>query len=85
MKIFETDRGFRRAEFQDKYRSHCVIQESSLATDNCIHFGVNIDFNGDKSASMHLNQKMVKKLLPLLEHFAKFGNLPAPSQKVGKQ
>jgi hypothetical protein len=35
-----TDRGFGIIEFMDKYGVGCSIQESSLATENAIWFGV---------------------------------------------
>ncbi len=38
-----TERGFEQGEFTDLYRSTCSIQESSLATEGAIWFGVNDD------------------------------------------
>jgi hypothetical protein len=35
-----TDRGFKKLEFADFYKSKCSIQESSLATDDAIWFGI---------------------------------------------
>lgn len=41
IKHSKTYRGFGRIDFKDKYNVDCSIQESSLATDNCIWFGCN--------------------------------------------
>lgn len=35
-----THRGFKYVEFKDKYGCKCSIQKSSLATDDCIWFGI---------------------------------------------
>lgn len=35
-----TERGFTRIEFRDVYDKECSLQESSLATDNAIWFGI---------------------------------------------
>jgi hypothetical protein len=64
-----THRGFRRIEFRDIYDKSCSLQESSLATDYAVWFGV--DEN-----RMHLNQDLARELLPLLETFANTGQLP---------
>ena len=40
MRMTKTERGFRITKFKDKYGGVCSIQESSLATDACIWFGV---------------------------------------------
>ena len=41
VKFNRTSRGFQRGEFTDLYGCKCSIQESSLATDDAIWFGVN--------------------------------------------
>lgn len=41
MKITKTIRGFDIIDFIDRYNSECSIQKSSLATDDCIWFGIN--------------------------------------------
>lgn len=41
LKLENTERGFGRAEFKDRYGANCSIQESSLATEDCIWLGVN--------------------------------------------
>lgn len=40
MKVARTNRGFARAEFEDRYGQRCSIQESSLATQDAIWLGV---------------------------------------------
>ncbi len=71
MKLFCTERGFARANFVDRYREQCSIQESSLATERCIWLGCD-------SNRMHLTQEMATELIPLLEHFVCTGSLPRP-------
>jgi len=73
MKIECTDRGFRFADFKDCYGVECSIQESSTVVP-CIWFGA-------EDRRMHLSQKMVKDLLPLLTHFAEHGVLPEPRKR----
>jgi hypothetical protein len=65
-----THRGFLRFEFDDLYAKECSLQESSLATDRAIWFGVD-------EHRMHLNQGQIEALLPLLEYFIENGRLPA--------
>lgn len=40
MKIEKTNRGFKYLEFKDLYKHGCSLQESSLATDDAIWFGI---------------------------------------------
>lgn len=40
MKVKKTIRGFNYFKFKDVYNSKCSIQKSSLATDDCIWFGI---------------------------------------------
>ena len=68
MKIDLTTRGFIIVEFKDFYNFDCSIQESSLATEDCIWLGVN-------EKRMHLNREMVQALLPLLFKFVETGGL----------
>lgn len=62
----ETKRGFNFIEFRDRYGAACMIEESSLATEDAIWFGT----IGDR---MHLTQEQVLELLPTLQHFAATG------------
>jgi len=84
-----TSRGFGRREFEDMYGSTCSIQDSSLATDDCIWLGVNngehfeckppYDTHPDAKSNggrMHLSRGQVAALLPLLQHFVRHGTLP---------
>ena len=75
IEIKPTNRGFLRGEFKDKYESHCSIQKSSIATEDCLWLGVDTDFNGKECTRMHLTVDMVKALLPQLQHFVKTGEL----------
>lgn len=91
LKIKTTERGFGVVEFKDRYGVDCNIQKSSLATEDAIWFGAkeigvkkDMGTNGFKDIDtsgciannrMHLTRKQVKKLLPILKHFAKTGEL----------
>ena len=68
MKIKCTDRGFRYATFKDCYGELCSIQESCSVLPSL--------WLGTDENRMHLSQKMVKDLLPLLTYFAEHGVLP---------
>lgn len=70
-----TDRGFLRGEFTDLYGSQCSIQESSLADDDAIWLGVDVNFEGQKCTRMHLTIEMGEALLLLLQRFVGQGNL----------
>lgn len=87
----KTSRGFGRIDFTDLYGSECSLQESSLATEGAIWFGMNSggsfelkppynkkpsDPDVDTGGRMHLSQGQAAALLPLLEHFVKTGGLP---------
>lgn len=91
----KTQRGFSLLDFTDRYGVECSLQESSLATEGAIWFGVNeantrhcvqgqgwvpyvypegLDVQHD--TRMHLTQGQVKRLLPMLKHFAQTSYLP---------
>jgi len=40
VKTSKTCRGFSYIEFKDRYGESCSLQKSSLATENCIWFGI---------------------------------------------
>lgn len=89
MEFKPTKRGFLRATFQDRYGSECSVQESSLAGEDCIWLGVEVDFQGNEvpRARMHLTQQMARDLIPVLRHFARSGRLgvdsPEDSFRIG--
>lgn len=64
-----TDRGFERGEFDDRYGEKCSIQKSSLAHEDAIWLGRNSLYR------MHLTQDMVAALLPSLNLFVETGEL----------
>lgn len=91
----KNQRGFPRLDFTDRYGIDCSLQESSLATEGAIWFGVNDanprhcvkgegwvpyvyphDLEVMHDTRMHLTQGQVKRLLPMLHHFAKTSYLP---------
>lgn len=63
-----SERGFTIGRFRDRYNARCSIQESSLATENCIWLGCD-ETAGGEPARMHLTRDMVSALLPVLQHF----------------
>ncbi len=87
----KTQRGFGIYEFKDKYGKECSIQKSSLATEDAIWLGIDdpepmiFGKNGwekypipeevSMPTRMHLTQEQVKKILPVLQHFVKTGEL----------
>jgi hypothetical protein len=87
----KTPRGFAIHSFEDIYGQKCSIQKSSSACQDNIWFGIDntgphmVDINDKKNSSinarMHLSQKEVKELLPLLQHFAETGELAYPEPK----
>lgn len=68
LKFDTTDRGIDITSFEDIYGLSCSLQESSLASQHCIWLGRD-------SNRMHLNQEIVKELLPYLQKFVDTGNL----------
>ena len=71
-----------RLVFEDRYGSVCSIQNSSLATEAALWFGVETPFEGwsEKSGKrgfprMHLTQDQVIALLPTLTRFAQTGDV----------
>ncbi len=64
----DDEKGIKRGFFTDLNGQECCIQDSSLATDSAIRFGVN-------DSKMHLTKDMVKALLPHLHNFVKEGEL----------
>lgn len=81
----KTVRGFDLIVFEDRYKQKCSIQESSLAEESAIWFGVDDtgplvkgpggEFNEEVGMRMHLTVSQVEKLLPILEQFAKTGEI----------
>jgi hypothetical protein len=68
----ETERGFALGTFQDRYGAACSIQKSSLATEDAIWLGVDLE---DGKGRMHLTQDGLNKLLPILQRFVETGEL----------
>ena len=66
-----TFRGFSLKEFTDLYGAQCSCQQSSLATEDAIWLGVDVDLNGNKpeSARMHINREMAQSLIGMLQDF----------------
>lgn len=87
-----TERGFGLVTFKDRYGQECSLQDSSLATESAIWFGVvntgpNLEGptgvkNFKIDARMHLTQEQVKQLLPVLTYFAETGDYIRDFRKV---
>lgn len=77
IEINPTERGFLRADFEDHNGQACSIQESSLATEDCIWLGQNegTHHHGHCLARMHLTREMARALVPLLMRFVNRGTL----------
>lgn len=73
------DRGFLRADFKDRNGDACSIQESSLATEECIWLGQNEGTHhhvtGNCMARMHLNRDQAREIGRALLGFAETGKL----------
>lgn len=69
LEVEQTPRGFSIIKFKDRYKFDCILQKSSLATEDCIWFGIKND------GPMHLTQDMVLDLLPYLHKFVQTGEL----------
>ena len=84
MKIEKTERGFGLLKFKDRYGQPCSLQDSSLATEGAIWFGVEtrtdlntgVPLEDADNFRMHLTVKDVEELLPYLQYFVKNGILP---------
>ena len=73
-----TERGFIRLDFEDRYKQQCSLQKSSLAGEDAIWLGVDVNIDGKNVGErMHLTQEMVSALIPYLQHFVDTGELPA--------
>lgn len=64
----KTNRGFGRGSFIDRYGEKCSIQDSSLATEECIWLGVD-------SNRMHLTVEMAQELIVVLQRFVETGSV----------
>lgn len=72
----KTDRGFSYGRWTDRYGSVCSIQDSSLATEECIWLGVDTPFPGSTGiVRMHLTRAMAEALLPILHRFVETGSI----------
>lgn len=79
MRTKKTERGFRVATFADLYGKECSIQESSLASPPALWLGCDTGSHhhvtGQCSARMHLDRKLARKLIVMLERFVEKGTL----------
>jgi hypothetical protein len=71
MVLTHTPRGFALLTFYDAYGARCSLQQSSLATDEAVWFGLD-DYR------MHLTRDMVAQLLPILQEYVETGEIGCP-------
>lgn len=89
MEYKHTSRGFGLWTFQDRYGQPCSLQDSSIATEDCIWLGVDIrtDLNtGDplpdsQNFRMHLTREQAAALIPKLQYFVEHGVIPRTEDK----
>lgn len=70
MDIQENERGFSVSSFTDAAGHRCSIQDSSLATEACIWFGVDTMSDGWEGRRMHLTQGMATQVAATLHRIA---------------
>ena len=82
-----SDRGFYGGKFTDSYGCECHLTESSAVAPH-LWLGMAKNSDGEKVGTydptsgqvignyMHLSQKQIAELIPLLQHFVKHGTLP---------
>ena len=82
MKIKFNQRGFAWLSFKDRYKQECILQKSSLVSEDCIWFGIDRGIpkgpglKGEEiNGRMHLTRKQVRALLPHLQRFVETGEL----------
>jgi hypothetical protein len=76
VEINKTERGFKFCLFKDYYGVECSIQQSSIATDDCIWIGAN-EVRGEVTGNnrMHLSREQIASLIPILQRFVDTGDL----------
>jgi hypothetical protein len=72
MKRVKTGRGFVIYEFKDRCDENCSLQKSSLATEDAIWLGIDLQ---DASKRMHLTVEQVQELIPVLQKFVETGEI----------
>ena len=77
MKIEYTDRGFAIVRFTDLDGSLCSLQESSLASESAIWFGVSKTASGDEGARMHATYMMTLDVARAIQAFTTGDNSTA--------
>lgn len=77
-----TNRGFALIEFEDIHEQQCSIQKSSIATDDCVWIGVDLQRDKKEGARMHINKKQAKSIIKILQKFVDTGDLPRVYPKL---
>lgn len=80
MKVTKISRGFQLIEFKDLCGEACSIQQSSLADKDALWIGAEHEtihaVTGEKcGARMHVDRRLAKQLITILQKWIKTGNL----------
>jgi hypothetical protein len=70
IEITQTLRGAAVARFNDVAGSRCSMQDSSVANEACVWFGVDKDEHGEDGERMHLTARMATRLAHLMRDHA---------------
>lgn len=65
-----TANGYPVVQFKDQFNNDCELKETGMG--NTVTLGIE-----KQSSTIYLTPERVQDLLPLLEHYAKTGRLPA--------
>lgn len=84
LNIEPTERGFMRGEFKDRDGNPCIIQDSSLATEDAVRLGQleGTHHLGHCLATMHLTKDMAKALIQALMRFVNNGTIAEIEQSL---
>jgi hypothetical protein len=70
---FRTERGLRVYEIEDELGRKFFLEETQDSA---------LVFRREEDKPLNLHHDFVKELVPLFEHFAKYGNLPLPDAEA---
>lgn len=84
LNIEPTERGFMRGEFRDRDGNLCIIQDSSLATEDALRLGQleGTHHLGHCLATMHLTKEMARTLIQALMRFVNNGTIAEIEQTL---
>lgn len=87
MKHSKTSRGFPIISFADLGGEPCSAQDSSSAERDCMWLGMQrgSHIHGLCLARMHVDRKLAKKLIAILQRFVDTGSVAVTRRKKSKQ